>query len=445
MSTLKVANIHFEATGTNRVEYVANNINFRTGGGNFTISVGGTESLNVNASSVMISGANILASVAAAATSANLTSAWGTANAALANTNATFAGNLTLGINQTLFVGNATVNTAISAGSITTNGVALDIGRNRIINGAMEIDQRNAGALLSAPQNLYTVDRWSTYYNGGGVYSAQQSTTVPSGFINSLKLTVTTADSSIAAGDYYFLNYAVEGTNCTDLDYGLSTAKTTTLSFWVRSSVTGTHSGGVQNSATTRSYVFTYTINVADTWEYKSITIQGDSTGTWLTTTGIGYQIRLNLGTGSTYQASSGSWTATNAFAATGAAQWIATNGATFYITGVQLEVGSVATPFERRQYGQELALCQRYYEIVYCWFAQQECSNGNIFATTLPWLVQKRASPTVTYVSGTLSSCSMNVYVSDAHSGSFYLLNNSGGNNNIALQNGLFKVSAEL
>lgn len=132
MSTLKVANIHFEATGTNRVEYVANNINFRTGGGNFTISVGGTESLNVNASSVMISGANILASVAAAATSANLTSAWGTANAAattanaaLANTDATFAGNLTLSISRTIFVGNATVNTSISAGSILTNGVAL--------------------------------------------------------------------------------------------------------------------------------------------------------------------------------------------------------------------------------------------------------------------------------------------------------------------------------
>ena len=125
MSTLKVANIHFEATGTNRVEYVANNINFRTGGGNFTISVGGTESLNVNASSVMISGANILSSVAAAATSANLTSAWGTANAALANTDATFAGNLTLSISRTIFVGNATVNTSISAGSILTNGVAL--------------------------------------------------------------------------------------------------------------------------------------------------------------------------------------------------------------------------------------------------------------------------------------------------------------------------------
>jgi hypothetical protein len=132
MSTLKVANIHFEATGTNRVEYVANNINFRTGGGNFTISVGGAESLNVNASSVMISGANILASVAAAytaannsATSANLTSAWGTANAALANTDATFAGNLTLSISRTVFVGNATVNTSISAGSILTNGVAL--------------------------------------------------------------------------------------------------------------------------------------------------------------------------------------------------------------------------------------------------------------------------------------------------------------------------------
>ena len=125
MSTLKVANIHFEATGTNRVEYVANNINFRTGGGNFTISVGGAESLNVNASSVMISGANILASVAASATSANLTSAWGTANAALANTDATFAGNLTLSISRTVFVGNATVNTSISAGSILTNGVAL--------------------------------------------------------------------------------------------------------------------------------------------------------------------------------------------------------------------------------------------------------------------------------------------------------------------------------
>lgn len=125
MSTLKVANIHFEAAGTNRVEYVANNINFRMGGGNFTVSVGGAESLNINTSSVMVQGANLLASVAAAATTANLTSAWGTANAALANTDATFAGNLTLSIGRTVFVGNATVNTSISAGSILTNGVAL--------------------------------------------------------------------------------------------------------------------------------------------------------------------------------------------------------------------------------------------------------------------------------------------------------------------------------
>ena len=444
MSTLKVANIHFEATGTNRVEYVANNINFRTGGGNFTISVGGAESLNVNASSVMISGANILASVAAAATSANLTSAWGTANAALANTNATFAGNLTLGINQTLFVGNATVNTAISAGSITTNGVALDIGRNRIINGAMEIDQRNAGVTVTAPASgIYIMDRFKTNRNAAGIVADfSQSSTAPAGFKNSAKIIATTG-AAPGASEILELSQTIEGYNFADLG---TSGTGWVLSFWVYATVAGNYT--IRFGANTNYYYLAgYTIVSANTWQKISIPMSSPAAGTPLTTTGVGLGIEWSFSSGSTYTGGTSAWSTGNgAYTSLSAYNTNAflTTSNVVHITGVQVEIGTVATPFERRQYGQELALCQRYYEIVYCWFAQQECSNGNLFATTLPWLVQKRAAPTVTYVSGTLSYCSMTLYSSDAHSGSFYLFNNSGSNNNVALQNGLFTCVAE-
>ena len=241
--------------------------------------------------------------------------------------------------------------------------------KNRIINGDMRIDQRNAGASVTVNVNtdVYSVDRFlSAGQSSDGVFTVQRSATAPAGFTNSLLATVTTADASIGAAQYYFIAHKIEGFNCADLNFGTASASTVTLSFWVRSSLTGTFGGALANGGYTRSYPFTYTINAANTFEYKTITIQGDSSGTWLTDNGIGLRIYWDLGTGTDNRATAGAWTGSGRIGATGSTNWIGTNGATFYITGVQLEVGSTATPFERRSYGQELALCQRYYQKSY-------------------------------------------------------------------------------
>jgi hypothetical protein len=238
------------------------------------------------------------------------------------------------------------------------------MGKNRIINGDMRIDQRNAGAAVTvnSATDTYAVDRFPAAASGGGAFSYQRSTTSATNFSNSLLATVTTADSSIAAGDYYGIQHKIEGFNTADFNSGTANAKTITLSFWVRSSVTGTYGVSFGNNANNRWYPSSYSISSANTWEQKSITLTCDTSGTWDTTTGIGVWIWFDLGSGSTYQGTSNAWTGSTKLTISGATQWVANSGATFYITGVQLEVGSVATPFERRPYGTELQLCQRYY-----------------------------------------------------------------------------------
>jgi hypothetical protein len=246
--------------------------------------------------------------------------------------------------------------------SMTPTADSLQGFRNRIINGDMGIDQRNAGASVSNTSNLtYTVDRWAIFGDQNSKFTAQQSSTAPAGFINSLLITSSSA-FSVPSGEGYSLQQRIEGTNVTDLGWGTANARTVTLSFWVRSSLTGTFGGSVTNSAFNRSYPYTYTISTADTWEYKTVTIAGDTSGTWLTTTGTGLRLYFGLGVGSTLSGTAGAWAGSGLLSATGATSVVATNAATWYITGVQLEVGSVATPFERRPYGTELALCQRYY-----------------------------------------------------------------------------------
>jgi hypothetical protein len=234
--------------------------------------------------------------------------------------------------------------------------------KNRIINGAMVIDQRNAGASVSTSGSFVT-DRFKFNYAGGGTISAQQATdSLPTGYSYALKLTVGTADTSIAAGDEYIFDTTVEGFNFADFLYGSASAQTCTISFWVRSSVTGTYSATLKNSANSRAYPATYTINVANTWEQKTITVAGDTTGTWIgATNGIGLRLRFCLVSGSTYLGTPNAWQAGDLDGATGQANWMATSGNTFYITGVQLEKGSTATSFDYRPYGTELALCQRY------------------------------------------------------------------------------------
>jgi hypothetical protein len=274
--------------------------------------------------------------------------------------------------------------------------------KNRIINGAMMIDQRNLGA--STTTTGYKLDRFFIEFSGGGVFSSQQVTDAPSGFTNSFKATVTTADSSIDAGNNYQFFQQIEGFNAADLGFGTANAATVTLSFWVKSSITGTHSGSLANGSDNRAYVYTYTVSAANTWEYKTITITGDTTGTWLTTNEKGLKVTFNLGGGTDYQATSGSWLTDNAYAATGSVQVVSTLNAIWQITGVQLEKGSTATSWDTRSYGTELDLCQRYY-----WSGRWDggaCADddyvvnalGGQFSTTM------RATPTVTITSGGMS-----------------------------------------
>jgi hypothetical protein len=258
--------------------------------------------------------------------------------------------------------GNVNVSTLV----VNSNNISADnsLGfRNRIINGDMKIDQRNAGASVTFDAtNKFVTDRFFGFSNVGTTTS-QQSTTAPTGFNNSLLVTQSTG-GSVVAGSFLALNHRIEGFNFADLGWGSASARTITLSFWVRSSITGTFSVAFINSAANRSYVTNYSISAADTWEQKTITIAGDTSGTWVTNNGIGVSIIWNLGYGSNFTtATLDAWAGSAKFGSTTATTSFATTtGATFYITGVQLEVGSVATPFERRPFGTELALCQRYF-----------------------------------------------------------------------------------
>mgnify|MGYP007100055126 CR=1 FL=1 len=282
-------------------------------------------------------------------------------------------------------------------GASTAAGARTNLGldgfvnmKNRIINGAMMIDQRNAGASVTPVNAEYTLDRWQFSTLAAGKATIQRSTVTPSGFVNSLLATSTSA-YTIGASEFVSFRQFIEGLNISDLAWGTANAKTVTLSFWVRSSLTGTFGGALSNSAADRSYPFSYTISAANTWEQKSITIAGDTSGTWLTTNGIGIAVRFSLGAGSTYSATAGVWAAGTFVSATGATSVVGTNGATFYITGVQLEVGSTATSFDYRPYTTELQLCQRYYELT-----DYEIVASGVYAAGY-WKVEKRASPTIT------------------------------------------------
>jgi hypothetical protein len=238
------------------------------------------------------------------------------------------------------------------------------------------------------------VDRFEFSNITDGAWTGQRTTTAPTGFTNSLLFTVTTADASLGATQFATTAQKIEGFNTADLGWGTASAKTVTLSFWVRSSLTGTFGGAFVNSAQDRSYPFTYTVNSANTFEYKTITVTGDTSGTWVSDNGVGLRVYFGLGVGSTYSGTAGAWAGAFYISATGATSVVGTNGATFYITGVQLEPGTVATPFERKSYGQELALCQRYYEVLR--FAGWSRSGDNILLGSGSYAAVKRATPTV-------------------------------------------------
>ena len=269
--------------------------------------------------------------------------------------------------------------------------------RNRIINGAMMIDQRNAGASVTPADGNYTLDRWQVAASQSSKFTVQRNAggvTPPAGFSSYLGATSSSAYSVIST-DLFCIKQRIEGLNTYDFAWGTASASSVSVSFWVRSSLTGTFGGSIQNSAQNRSYPFTYTINSANTWEYKTISLSGETTGTWLATNGIGVEVYFILGAGSGRMGTPNTWSSANYQAPTGATSVVGTNGATFYITGVQLEKGSVATPFEFRQYGTELALCQRYYSQFTTYL-----SSGSFYCW-LKWPTTMRAVPTVTAGTG--------------------------------------------
>lgn len=302
--------------------------------------------------------------------------------------------------------------TNIKSAASATNNIVLDASgnasfagtaamsssflRNRIINGDMRIDQRNAGASVTATDAGYQLDRWQTFSGAASKFTVQQnagSVTPPAGFTNYLGVTSSSAYTA-AAGEAFSVNQNIEGFNVSDFAFGSANARSITLSFWVRSSLTGTFSAAIRNSAANRSYPFTYSVPSANTWTQISVTIPGDTSGTWLTTNGIGLALTFDLGSGANFRGTAGAWNSNFNTGATGSVSVVGTNGATFYLTGVQLEVGSAATPFERRQFGQELALCQRYFQWVPFSMGFTAVGAGYLMQAQVPFQVQMRAVP---------------------------------------------------
>ena len=315
--------------------------------------------------------------------------------------------------------------------------------RNKVINGAMTLDQRNAGT-VTVNSTVYTIDRWQANQTTAGKFSVGKSTTAPTGFTNSYLATSLSA-YSVLSSDIFFFQQNIEGNNVANLAWGTASAKTITLSFWVRSSLTGTFGGSLANAAHNRSYPFSYTISTADAFEYKTVTITGDTAGTWATDNTTGMQVIFGIGGGASRSGTAGSWQAATLYTATGATSVVGTSGATFYITGVQLESGTVATPFEHRSYGEELALCQRYYQTGVADF-RSGSSGAESFVSSTKFIREMRAIPTTAYtaaaaatanVSGTpslaaLSTNTLRLTVYSAAGGDVYYVRN-------------FSLSAEL
>jgi hypothetical protein len=301
--------------------------------------------------------------------------------------------------------GSQGISTPMYNGAIASNQVTPTIGfKNKIINGGMVIDQRNAGASSTPSAYTYTIDRWALAMSQASKITVGQnlnSVTSPVGFTKYLGFSTASA-YTVGSGDYFFTRQWIEGLNIADLAWGTSNAKTVTLSFQVYSSLTGTFGGAISNQAGNRSYPFSYTISSANTWTTISVTIAGDITGTWATDNSAGIAVIFSLGAGSTYSGTAGAWAGSQYFSATGATSVVGTNGATFYITGVQLEVGSSATSFDYRPYGTELALCQRYYQTGYVGAAGGAGGSsgsgylGNLFS----YPVTMRVAATVTQAS---------------------------------------------
>lgn len=310
------------------------------------------------------------------------------------------SGNVTVGNNLTV-AGTSTLTGNVTAAGTVAMGSSFK--RNRIINGNMLVDQRNAGASVTQTTSiLYTVDRWASYGSVASKFTIQQnagSVTPPAGYTKYLGITSSSA-YTVGASEFFGIQQVIEGYNIADLGWGAAGAQTVTLSFWVRSSLTGTFGGTLSNDATNRVYPFTYTISSANTWTAISVTVSGDTSGTWQTTTSGGLVVNFNMGAGATVSGTAGAWSGSTLRAPTGAVSVVGTSGATFYITGVQLEVGTIATPYERQIYSDQLAQCQRYYWKmttggVYTRYAYGESISATVVQANIQNPVPMRSSAT--------------------------------------------------
>ena len=284
--------------------------------------------------------------------------------------------------------------------------------RNLVINGAMMISQRATTASFSGSTGGYvSLDRFKTYANGGGALTLSQETDVPTGegFKNSMKVTVNTNDGSIASGDYYVLQHRIEGNNSSHLMQGTANAQTITISFYVKSSLTGNFGGALNNSASDRSYPFQYTIDSANTWQRITKTITLDTSGTWETGTNTGLQFQWDFGSGTTFQGTANAWASANYHTASSSVQLIGTSSATWFVTGFQIEIGTQASDFEFNSFAKELTSCQRYYEIcnvgTFAYHYNDQVSSSDQTYGTVNYKVDKRASPTLTTLTGTVTS----------------------------------------
>jgi hypothetical protein len=291
-----------------------------------------------------------------------------------------------------------------------TGGFAM---RNRIINGDMRIDQRNAGAAINnAPDGTWAVDRWVRYQNVGAsnVGRNLNGITPPAGFTNYLGIQISTAGTA-TSGQYTNFQHYIEGFNSADLAWGTANAQAATISFWVHSSLTGTQGFALQNASSALGYPFTVTINAANTWEYKTVTIPGPTTGTWDTTNGRGITLIADLGMGSSFRFTAGSWQSGNVQGVTGANSLNQTLNATFYITGWQLEKGSTATSFDVRPYAIEEELCQRYLP---AWAGSGVYGMGIAANTDDSYIILSLPAPTRVAPTGIYASSGSGFVVSD-------------------------------
>jgi hypothetical protein len=302
----------------------------------------------------------------------------------------------------------------VNADKMTTSDGVSSSGlygfKNRIINGAMMIDQRNAGASISLGSSpLYAVDRFESRVAQGSGHTGQRVSTAPVGFNNSLKITIGTGGTP-TAGQNTFINQQIEGFNFADLGWGTANAQAITVSFRVYCSLTGTFAYSISNNALSRSYVATYSIPVANTWTTISLTIPGDTSGTWVgATNGVGSYNFWDLGSGSDKNTTAGAWQATWGTNTSSTVNVAGTSGATFYITGVQLEKGSTATSFDYRPYSAELAMCQRYYQ------RSNLFRSGSYYASSATtvrsgayqFVATMRAAPSITFTSTSFNNAS--------------------------------------